>query len=197
MKYGDKMKIEILNDYNELKEFCSKPDDKQPPSGLTVLIRTTEYIDRLDEERIKELVFMMYNKWPGTNCTDAIRRVAKRYIQRKYYQEIFAKSIPDRIIKEDEKHLDAINLQEERPQSINIVKQTKKNHKTEFSKRVSKMKLEQVIQWAQESGIPELTIKKHINKPIGLAKMNISNILKKELMKDESNQHLWLDPQEK
>ena len=197
MKYGDKMKIEIFNNYDKLKEFCSKPDDKQPPSGLTVLMRAAEYIDQLDEEKTKELAFMMYQKWPHTNCTDTIKRVIKRYIQRKHYQEIYDKPIPDKIIKEDEKHLDAINLQEKRPQSINIVKQTKKNHKTEFSRRISKMKLEQVIQWAQESGIPELTIKKHINKPIGLAKMNISNMLKKELMKDESNQHLWLDPQEK
>ena len=191
------MKIEIFNNYDKLKEFCSKPDDKQPPSGLTVLMRAAEYIDQLDEEKTKELAFMMYQKWPHTNCTDTIKRVIKRYIQRKHYQEIYDKPIPDKIIKEDEKHLDAINLQEKRPQSINIVKQTKKNHKTEFSRRISKMKLEQVIQWAQESGIPELTIKKHINKPIGLAKMNISNMLKKELMKDESNQHLWLDPQEK
>jgi len=191
------MKIEILNNYDKLKEFCSKPDDKQPPSGLTVLMRTTEYIDRLDEEKIKELIFMAYQKWPHTNCTDAIKRVSKRYIQRKYYQEIYGKPISDKIIKEDEKHITAINLQEERPEIANMTKQTKKNHKTEFSRRISKMKLEQVIKWAQESGIPELSMKKHINKPIGLAKMNISNILRKELMKDGSNQHLWSDPQEK
>jgi hypothetical protein len=42
VKYGDKMKIEILNNYDKLKEFCGNPDDKQPPSGLTVLMRVSK-----------------------------------------------------------------------------------------------------------------------------------------------------------
>lgn len=56
-----------------------------------------------------------------------------------------------------------------------------KKQKSEFGVKVSGMTLEELISWAQEIGVSEERIKKYQGMPKGLAKMNISNLVKTKL----------------
>lgn len=58
-----------------------------------------------------------------------------------------------------------------------------KKEKTEFSIKVSAMSLEDLIKWAQELGVEQAKIDRHKDKPLGLAKMNISNMVRARLEK--------------
>lgn len=68
----------------------------------------------------------------------------------------------------------------ERLDSDKLTEIAKKNQKpkSEFAEKVSSMTLEQLITWALEAGVPQEKIDKHKDKPTGLAKMNISNMLR-------------------
>lgn len=56
---------------------------------------------------------------------------------------------------------------------------------SEFGQKVINMNLEQLIAWALELGVPQERIDKHKDKSLGLAKMNISNLIRPKLPKEE------------
>ncbi len=58
-----------------------------------------------------------------------------------------------------------------------------KKPKSEFAIKVSGMTLEQLIEWAKEVKVPQEKIDQHKSKSPGLAKMNISNLIKSRIPK--------------
>jgi hypothetical protein len=53
--------------------------------------------------------------------------------------------------------------------------------KSEFATKVTSMTMEQIISWAREVGVPDEKITQHKDKPLGLAKMNLSNLIRSRL----------------
>jgi|APFre7841882654_1041346.scaffolds.fasta_scaffold19591_5 hypothetical protein len=58
-----------------------------------------------------------------------------------------------------------------------------KKPKSELSQTIATMKLEEVITWATTLGVPQDRINQHKNKPLGLAKMNLGNLIRGKLNK--------------
>ena len=58
-----------------------------------------------------------------------------------------------------------------------------KKPKSEFSQKIATMKLEEVITWATTLGVPQDRINQHKDKPLGLAKMNLGNLIRGKLGK--------------
>jgi DNA-binding transcriptional MerR regulator len=58
-----------------------------------------------------------------------------------------------------------------------------KKPKSEFAIKVAGMTLEQLIEWAKELEVPQEKIDQHKSKPAGLAKMNISNLIRSRIPK--------------
>lgn len=58
---------------------------------------------------------------------------------------------------------------------------TRKKDISKESERIKASTVEELIQWALELGVPQDRINKHIGKSIGLAKMNIGNLIRGRL----------------
>jgi hypothetical protein len=53
-----------------------------------------------------------------------------------------------------------------------------KTYKDDISKKISELNLEQLLKWALELGVPQEKLDKHKDKPLGLAKMGIGNMIR-------------------
>lgn len=190
--------------YDTLVKAMTKTSDKTNPKGLILLERIGKHIESLNDMGARELVHMLYGKWPHNPNTTEIYTGAKRAIQARYYERFYGHPMPQRVKDVDEKHTKILLLKDKpyvpkpkekskRPKKLNKKKNKKPAKKpkrektikprTKFSIKISNMDLQQVIDWATQIGLEQEKIDKHKNKPIGLAKMNISNMIRSRLSK--------------
>ena len=192
---GNDMFSFILS-YDELIAFLRRePEEKL--HGLEILVRFGKYAQELDVKMLNKVIYMIYGKWPHTSSVEIRRRGIKRAIQSKYYQQIYGNEITDSIKRYDEQCILDLQLEELEkegiiePELVSTSKPKKKSSSqpkikkpmTKFSKMIREMSLEQVISWAKKEGVTEEQINKHMNKSSGLAKMNISNLIRSRLIK--------------
>lgn len=206
----DMTSFDFLTNFEALTESQRYPrDEDKVPNGLEVLTRFGNYVDGLDGKHVREMLHVLHGKWAHTTSVDEVRRGVKRAIQRRFYKEIYGNDVPESVVKADDRCLEALKLDDEpfvnkQPQHLKKFKPPKKNSQpakekpkkppkpmSRFSLKVAGMTLEQVIQWAQEIGVPQERIDKHKDKPLGLAKMNISNLVKGKLRKDDKLGNLF------
>jgi hypothetical protein len=197
----DMTSFDFLTSFDTLAESQRYPrDEDKSPNGLEVLTRFSRYVDGLDGKHVREMLHALHGKWAHTTNLDEVKRGVKRTIQRRFYVEIYGNDVPKSVVKADDRCLEALNLHDEpfvqkQPQHLKKFKppqqKTSRERKektpkptSRFSLKVAGMTLEEVIQWAQEIGVPQERIDKHKDKSLGLAKMNISNLIKGKLRKD-------------
>lgn len=207
------MLTEFLSSYEDLQTFLQRErDNGKELSGITVLSRFSDFIDKLDNKHIIGVIHELYNKWPHVIRISELKRGAKRAIQRRYYSEIYrTDEIPQKVIDSDERCIVLMDLRDEKyvaPQPVHL-KQFKppkpkkirertstprvRKPRSMYADKVNDMSLEDLIKWSLEAGVPQERINKHKDKSIGLAKMNISNLLRHMLKKDPKNDDLLAD----
>lgn len=202
----EEIDFEEYLDYDKmLKHFVF---DKQISDGVGVLLRVGQNIEKLNKDGLIGLLHAIYKKWPLNANKAFLAHAAKRAIQAMHYQRIY-KTTPSRsVLEADQKCIDELHLSDEyledkpekqEPQTAHVkitktIKTTKQRTeklmtkpKNEFSAKVATMSLEELIKWAIEVGVPQGNIDKHKNKPTGLAKMNISNMIRARVKKLDVN----------
>jgi hypothetical protein len=186
------MSYQIYLEYDSYKQAFG--------DSIACLARAGEAIDRLTAWDLENLVHALYGKWPHNLNVEIMRKGVKRATQTRFYKQIYKTEVPEKVLKEDQKAADMLLLsdmayQKPQPKTNEIekpkvqkpkidkpkVEKPPKPPKNEFSGKVAGMTLEEVIAWAQELGVPNENIEKHKAKPLGLAKMNISNMIRARL----------------
>ena len=138
---------------------------------------------------------------------DVLRMGAKRAIQTRFYKYLYGKEIPRSVVDTDRVYcvqmgLTDIKIDDAITHNVNPtddallapvaidhiepekeVKPEKKNRKNKFQKKVKLMTIEELYTWATELGLSQEAIDKSKDKPSGLAKMYISNIIATALRK--------------
>lgn len=168
-------------------------------SPISSLIRSFKDIDNLTVDGLTELIFLLFNKYPGTNNIDLLRHGVKRGIQIRHYERVFGSKPSEKLLTTDEDVISMLGLQDaphvepssivvekvkEKPKELKPKKEKKQREckdvkpKTEFSAKIKAMSLEEVIKWAREVGISDDKIQHHSSKPLGLAKMSLANMIK-------------------
>lgn len=169
-------------------------------SPISSLIRSFKDIDNLTVEGLTELIFLLFNKYPKTRQIDILRHGAKRGVQIRHYEKIFKNKPNNKLLAIDEGVISLLNLQdtvepsigssveqvieqvvekqEEKPKEKKVREYKEVKPKSEFSTKIQTMSLEEVITWARKVGIPEDKIKSHSMKSLGLAKMNLANMIR-------------------
>lgn len=192
----------FLLNYDELVSYLRKPDEEI--HGLEILERFGKYVDSLTPSILDSMVYLLYGKWPTVNSIVAKRRGIKRAIQTRYYTKVYGHEIPQNVLNNDTKCAAELMLKEEKTlqeqpkmnqddqndqndqkstDSAESPKEKIQKPKSKFSQKIHDMKLDEVIIWAKKEGITEEQIGKHKGKAVGLAKMNISNMLRNKLIK--------------
>lgn len=136
--------------------------------------------------------------------SETLRRGVKRAIQKRFYTQIYGHPPAQSVFDRDAEAIMALNLSDVPyvpPQKViktpSIVKTEailadsgpapkrprSEKPKSEFGAKVATMGLDDLIKWAHELNVPQENIDKHKAKPLGLAKMNISNLIRARLPK--------------
>lgn len=168
-------------------------------SPITSLVLSFRDIDNLTVNGLTELIFLLFNKYPNTRYVDVLRHGAKRGVQIRHYEKVFGRKPSDKLLATDERYTHLLDLQdmpyveppvekleekpkeEEKPKPIKEKKQRECKEdkpKTEFSAKIKVMPLDEVIKWAREVGVPDDKIQHHSSKSLGLAKMNLANMIR-------------------
>lgn len=99
-------------------------------------------------------------------------------------------------VKREKQEKKKVNTEENKPEQVQNTEVTpaaqatppaapapkkEKKPKSEFALKVASMNLEQVVAWAKELSVDQEKIEKFMKMSTGLAKMNISNLIKKKL----------------
>jgi len=165
-------------------------------SPISSMIRSFKDIDNLTVEGLTELIFLLFNKYPGTGNIDLLRHGAKRGVQIRHYERVFGNKPSEKLLTTDKDVISILGLQDapyaeplvtvEKPkEKKEKPKKEKKQRKckdikpkTEFSAKIKVMSLEEVIKWAREVGIPDDKIQHYSSKPLGLAKMSLANMIR-------------------
>lgn len=192
--------IDKLLTYETLTELLTTKDGKKL-SGCTLLQRLSQYIDSLNIDALHKLAHVLYRKWPHCQNKYIIAMGIKRALQTRYYTTIYNRdTIPNSVLKMDLKYKTDMKLHDQpyqkpikQPSKKSTIRQLKpKPNKpkptrsiNKFALEIKKMTLEQVVQWAVKLNISQDKINKHINKPLGLAKMNISNLIRNQLKRNK------------
>jgi hypothetical protein len=148
--------------------------------GVTALFNFGLDLEKWSYDRLSQFIFTAYGQYPSTS-KKAIIRCIKRIIQAKFYRDIYGNNPPDSVKEADEKVKMSLGLHNnghrEEVRDMPTVKkvQPKKN---EFSAKISSMSIDQIIEWARQVGVAEDKICKHKDKPVGLAKMNLGNLIR-------------------
>lgn len=175
-------------------------------TGIGILIRAGQNIEKLSQDGLIGLIHAIYKKWPHNTKKQFLIEAAKRAIQTIHYEKIYKVEPGKAVIEANQKCLDMLSLCDTIPSAkpVKIPKKiaigaemTKpeleaqpekqklpKKAKNEFSAKVASMSLEDLIKWATEVGVPQENIDKHKAKPTGLAKMNISNMVRARVKKN-------------
>lgn len=184
-------------------EFFRREKDGDNLSGMILLLRFIEMIDRTQPKVIRSIVHTLTGKWPHVKDDNELKQGTKRIIQSRYYQELYHRPIPDNVRTADQEMIERLLLRDvpyvaPQPEHLKKYKPPKPKPKadrpprpkhvkpkTRFSLKVAKMSLEQVIDWANEVGVLSDKIDQHKAKPLGLAKMSIANLIKGELRRQK------------
>lgn len=190
-------------DYDQMvKSFF--PNGAGCEEGIGVLLRAGQSIEKFNQDGLIGLLYTIYKKWPTNISKPILIRAAKRAIQTMHYERIYKRPPSKTVLDTDQECIDLLKLADTRPvktqakerttmmsnQADNVsnkpeVEKPKKVKppKNEFSAKVAVMSLDDLIKWATEVGVPQENINKHKAKPIGLAKMNISNMIRARVKK--------------
>jgi hypothetical protein len=163
-------------------------------SPISSLIRSFKDVDNLTVEGLTELIFLLFNKYPSINQVDILRHGVKRGIQIKHYEKIFGNKPSNKLLTIDEDVISLLGLCDNKHVEPSVIevkvkrilpKKEKKirerkevKPKSEFSTMIQGMSLEEVIAWARKVGISEDKIQHHSLKSLGLAKMNLANMIR-------------------
>lgn len=179
-------------------------------SNICLIIRAKRDIEKRSVDSLLELFHALTGKWPLQTSKEVLVTTICRVIQTKFYSRLFDKEPPEQILQADQGMLALVGLgdnkpvilkpkpqqrkrcemesakettQEETTQEETKEKKTTKKPKSEFSQKISTMSIEDIIKWAQELGVPAEKIDRHKDKPLGLAKMNLGNLIRPKLKK--------------
>lgn len=181
--------------------------------SIDTIKKAGDAIDSLTEWDLENLIHILYGKFTHLpegktegakkGRLETLRRGVKRVVQTRFYTEIYghppAQSVFDRNTEAalalrlfDEPYVPPPKPEKKTPPAEKVAKaETSKlarppkaaKPKSEFGAKVAGMELADLITWARELGVPEENIDKHKDKPKGLAKMNISNLVRARLPK--------------
>jgi hypothetical protein len=149
--------------------------------GVTALFNFGLDLEKWTHEKLSQFIFTAYGQYPSTSKKVMIRGI-KRIVQAKFYKDIYGNNPPDSVKEADEKVKMSLGLHsngthKEEVRDMPTVKKTKQP-KNEFSAKISTMSIDQIIEWARQVGVAEDKICKHKDKPVGLAKMNLGNLIR-------------------
>jgi len=182
----------------KFEEFCTYESilanfRKNPKnSNLNILSAISRMIERLDTTGLIALTHQLYKKWPRNTEKGTLITGTKRKIQANFYKEFYGKSPSESVMNLDRRAEEILQLSD-KPEDISTIRHREsfkeikkvtqkkpKVYKSDFSKKVAEMSLEDLIKWAQKANISQEKIDQHKKKPLGLAKMNISNMIRKK-----------------
>jgi len=149
--------------------------------GINAIVNFGVDLEKWSTERLSQFIFEAYGQYPSATKQMMIRGI-KRIAQTKFYKDIYGNDPPNSVIETDEKvklSLKLHNTHEKEVGSMPI--QKVKQSKNEFSAKISSMSVDQIVEWARQLGVTEDKIIKHKDKPIGLAKMNIGNLIRNKI----------------
>ena len=201
--------VEIQSDpYAEYLDFATFQATFGTTISTSALTQASKAIDNLLKWDLENLVHLLYKKWPHNRDEKAWKLGVRRAVQARFYKEIYGHDPSEAVLARNLEAEKLLQLSEEIPPETKIRKPPKekkvkilgtesskviideaasfpkpKKEKTEFSIKISGMTLEEVIKWATEVGVPADKIEKHQSKPLGLAKMNISNMIRAKVEK--------------
>lgn len=172
----------LFNEYETWDAFQSAYT-KNPSEGKLILIKhLIADLQSWNNERLHKFLYKVHGRWPQTRIKSALIRGATRAFQTKFYQELYGKPISDTIKAEDEKAIKELQLGSKgiimEVPSESGEKTVVKKFKDELSQKIGTMSIDDVITWAKNLGVPQEKIDKHKNKPLGLAKMNLGNLIR-------------------
>ena len=196
--------VEIQSDpYAEYLDFATFQATFGTAVSTSALTQASKAIENLPKWDLENLIHLLYKKWPLNRCEKDWVLGVRRAVQARFYKEIYGHDPSEAVLARNLEAEELLQLSEEIPPETKIRKPPKekkvkilgtesskviideaasfpkpKKEKTEFSIKISGMTLEEVIKWATEVGVPADKIEKHQSKPLGLAKMNISNMIR-------------------
>lgn len=168
----------------------------------TTLQAAGKAIDNLTQDELLELINIFTKMWPHNIYREYLTAAAKRLVQRRFYEQLYEKQPSQDVLTSDAMFIKRLQLMDNKPDtSLPIKKEITKPPTTpttpkepkqkrepkpkkpisEFGQKVVVMDLNQLITWALEIGVPQERIDQHKSKPLGLAKMNISNLIRPKL----------------
>jgi len=156
-------------------------------TSIKMLRGAQKDIENLSLDGLRSLTYQLYNKWSESSRRQTLIIGIKRKVQANFYEQLYGKQPSEAVIKLDKIAESLLCLSDKQPgfvkqQTTEDGKVTKpKTYKNEFSKKIAGLGLDEVIKWALEIGVPQEKIDKHKGKQLGLAKMNISNMIRAKL----------------
>ena len=194
--------------YAEYLDFATFQATFGTTISTSALTQASKAIDNLLKWDLENLVHLLYKKWPHNRDEKAWKLGVRRAVQARFYKEIYGHDPSEAVLARNLEAEELLQLSEEIPPETKVRKPPKekkvkmkriivppegveiqpglnkyvvlmpKKEKTEFSKKIAGMTLEEIIKWATEVGVSPDKIEKHKSKPLGLAKMNISNMIR-------------------
>lgn len=180
--------MEAIVEYAEFTEFEAFQTRFGKDGVGPTLQRVGTAIETLPQWDLENLVHILYEKWPQNTAREILIAGIKRAVQTRFYQQLYHREPSSDVLARNTVLIQHLNLRDTpyvapEKQAVTEEHPKKKRSKpqTEFGQKISDMNLEQVINWALEVGVPQERIDKHKAKPLGLAKMNISNLIRGKL----------------
>lgn len=179
-----------LSDFNSAESLLEKFKADYPSQ---ILGKISLYLENLNPYGLAYLINKLTQKWPTIKTKNILIAGLRRIIQTKFYKDIYKTEPSKNIIKRDKQLIENLNLSEEKPNWIDNpeldIKPIKiKKIKISTEKTIKPIKtentyipitsLEELIKLALELGVEQIKIDKHKDKSIGLAKMNIGNLIR-------------------
>lgn len=184
------METNFIKNFDDLMHLVN--DNGKNLASSEILHRFSDYVDSLTMKGLERLIYEIYNKWPHSRYKINLQNAIKRHVQTKFYKELYHNEPPESVIKRNEACTSTLLLKDEacvfeQPEHLKEFKPpVHKKHKpgtSDLSIKISDMSLDELIKWAIDIDVPLEKIDKHRSKPVGLAKMNIGNIVKAHLRK--------------
>jgi hypothetical protein len=178
----------LFPEYESWELFKSSFQIKENEGKYSLMSHMSKDIDKWSTERLLKFLHMVHGLWPQIRNRPMLSRGVKRAFQKKFYKEIYGNDPLPHIEINDEKvkqelHLGTagyeVTMNVESDGGIKIVKKT---FKDDFAKKIGTLDLNGIITWAKEVGVSEDKINKHKDKPLGLAKMNLGNLIRKRVV---------------
>lgn len=179
--------MEAIVEYAEFTEFETFQTRFGKDGAGPTLQRVGTAIENLPQWDLESLVHILYEKWPQNTAREILVAGIKRAIQTRFYQQLYHQEPSSDVLARNivlTQHLNLTDTPYIAPEKSAVEEHPKKKRskpQTEFGQKISDMNLEQVINWALEAGVSQERIDKHKSKPLGLAKMNISNLIRGKL----------------